>query len=129
MEKNARQLKPIDELDTPLTLLDEKKVRTRPAITLSAEILEHRIVLEKSWAKFKIQQKMDDLQKINHMVIAQEKSLAELRLESEELYQEAIQPDVQLLPFIAIGPVSTPPIDKYESPDGEYIDTTRKFDN
>lgn len=51
---------------------------------------------------------------------AQEKALNELRLESEELYQAAIQLDNDLIPFKAEGPVVTPPIDKYVSP-AEYL--------
>lgn len=62
------------------------------------------------------------------MVIAQEKALQELRFESVELYEQAIQPDLNLVPFHAEGPVATPPIDKYESPDGDYTNISKKWD-
>lgn len=65
---------------------------------------------------------------IDSIMRSQQKALDELRMESEELYQEAIKPDMHLLPFNSAGPVSTPPIDNYESPDGEYINITKKFD-
>lgn len=59
---------------------------------------------------------------------SQRKALQELRLESEELYQEAIQPDMSLLPVTVKGPVTTPPIQNYDSPDGEYILEAKKWD-
>lgn len=46
-------------------------------------------------------------------------ALTELRKESEELYQAAIQPDDSLLSNTLIGPVQTPPIKNYQSP-AEY---------
>lgn len=127
LEKNARQLKPIDELEIPLALIDEQKIRTRPK-NLTLEILENRVFLEKKWATYKMKEKLADLQVIDRLLHAQEKALSELRFESEELYQEAIQPDIQLVPFHAVGPVSTPAIEKYESPDGEYIDVSKKYE-
>lgn len=85
-------------------------------------------MLQKSWARYKHKEKVADYQCIDRMVRSQQKALEELRLESEELYREAIQPDINLLPFCAKGPVATPPIKNYESPDGEYIDTSKKWD-
>lgn len=73
-------------------------------------------------------QKLHQYQTLDTLILAQEKALQELRFESEELYQEAIQPDFRLLPFVAQGPVSTPPIENYESPDGEYLDISKKWE-
>lgn len=50
---------------------------------------------------------------------SQKKALAELRNESEELYQAAIQPDDNLSPYTVKGPVHTPPIKNYDAP-AEY---------
>lgn len=75
-----------------------------------------------------MQEKQRDYQKINIMLNAQEKALRELRLESEELYQAAIQLDSNLVPFHAEGPVATPPIQNYDSPDGEYTNISKKWD-
>ncbi|XP_059616344.1 large ribosomal subunit protein mL40 [Phlebotomus argentipes] len=127
LEKNARQLKPIDELEVPFTLIDEKKERTRPSVALSAEVLEERALLQKEWARYKGHQKLTYYQEIDRMVQAQTKALDELKLESEELYEAAIQPDAQILPFKSRVLVSTPPIENYESPDGEYVDVSKKW--
>lgn len=51
---------------------------------------------------------------------SQEKALDELRAESEELYQAAIQPDELLLPITIKGPAYTPPIKNYDVP-AEYL--------
>uniref|UniRef100_A0A1B0GPN6 Large ribosomal subunit protein mL40 n=1 Tax=Phlebotomus papatasi TaxID=29031 RepID=A0A1B0GPN6_PHLPP len=53
LEKNARQLKPIDELEIPFTLIDEKDQRQRPLQSPSMEVLEQRALLQKQWARHK----------------------------------------------------------------------------
>lgn len=35
--------------------------------------------------------------------------------------------DDSYLPYDVIGPVHTPPIENYDTPDGEYIETTIKY--
>ncbi|XP_037026372.1 39S ribosomal protein L40, mitochondrial [Bradysia coprophila] len=128
LEKNARQLKPIDELEVPMTLIDEKDKRTRPPPKLTPEILEQRALLEKRWNLYRMQEKQRDYQQIDKLLNAQEKALQELRFESVALYEQAIQPDTNLVPFHAEGPTATPPIDKYDSPDGEYTNISKKWD-
>lgn len=106
LERNARQLKPIEECEVPLGLLDEKKYGMECAdnlfhlccfrqrmrsITLSAEQLEARALLEKQWAAYKREQHIADIQMLDRISFCQQKALDELRKESEELYQEAIQ--------------------------------------
>lgn len=103
-------------------------MRTRPKVELSNEVLENRKLLEKQWAKFRMTEKLADYQLIDKLVQSQQKALAELKFESEELYREAIQSDLKLLPFSCNGPVSTPAIENYESPDGEYIDVSKKWE-
>lgn len=95
---------------------------------MTSEIKDQRSDLIREWSIYKNKQKVTDLQLMDQVILSQKKALAELRLESEELYQEAIQPDISLIPFFSKGPVATPPIEKYESPDGEYNDISRKWD-
>ncbi|XP_058117648.1 large ribosomal subunit protein mL40-like [Anopheles ziemanni] len=128
LEKNARQLKPIEELETPMELIDEQGKRRRAKPSLTPELIEGRALLEKQWAKFKMQEKLADYQLFDRIMAAQTKALNELKLESEGLYQQAIQPDPALVPFGAEGPVATPPIKNYEQPDGEYIDVSKKWE-
>nr|CAD7461458.1 unnamed protein product [Timema tahoe] len=40
---------------------------------------------------------------------------------------DSVPIDPKLIPFKACGPVRTPPIKDYESPDGEYIDVSKKW--
>lgn len=95
---------------------------------LSTEIKEQRALLIKEWSKYRNEQKVADVQLMDQLFQAQTKALTELRAESEDLYQEAIQPDFSFIPFYAKAPVVTPPIEKYESPDGEYNDISRKWE-
>ncbi|XP_058811330.1 large ribosomal subunit protein mL40, partial [Topomyia yanbarensis] len=108
LEKNARQLKPIEELEVPIELLDERKQRTRTIVQPSSDELENRVLLEKQWAKFKMEEKLADYQLIDRVLSAQTKALNELRLESEDLYQLAVHTDDALVPLKVEGPVSTP---------------------
>lgn len=154
LEKNARQLKPIGELEVPFKLVDEKKFvpylkinknisiylknligfflfyrqRIRKKQNLSPEILEERILLTKEWSRYKSRQHIQDMQMIETITLSQQKALDELRIVSEDLYQAAIQPDLNLIPYVTKGPVHTIAIPNYIMPDGDYIDVTRKFD-
>lgn len=85
-------------------------------------------MLEKKWAHFKLKERVSDFQIIDRVLQSQKKALEELRKESEELYQEAIQPDLKLTPISFEGPVNTPPIKGYLSPDGDYIDISKKWE-
>lgn len=66
------------------------------SVNLSAETLESRVLLEKAWAKYKHNQHLADIQMIDRIFMSQQKALDELRNESEELYQEAIQVSVNI---------------------------------
>lgn len=83
---------------------------------LSEEQLESRDSLQKEWARYQKMQK-NELQNVCLQLLrSQERALIELRQESEELYQAAIQPDDLMLPMEVKGPVYTAPIKNYESP-------------
>ncbi|XP_014485753.1 PREDICTED: 39S ribosomal protein L40, mitochondrial [Dinoponera quadriceps] len=127
LEKVAKQLKPISEMEVPLNLIDEKEQRLRNLPPISAEEMESRILLQKEWSRYKNSQYLADIQIIDSMLYSQQKALDELRAESEELYQEAIQVDLALLPYVTKGPSKTPPIENYDNPDGEYVNTTRRY--
>ncbi|XP_066249732.1 large ribosomal subunit protein mL40 [Euwallacea similis] len=126
LEKNARQLKPISECEVSLTLLDQKLQRQRN-IFQSTDILEQRALLEKKWANFKRIQLLHDLQMIDRVTLHQQRALDELKNESKELYNEAIQMDFHMVPFTSIGPTETPAIEGYDVPDGEYLDVSKKW--
>ncbi|XP_063991678.1 large ribosomal subunit protein mL40 [Diachasmimorpha longicaudata] len=128
LEKHARQLKPVSEVEPAFKLVDDMKRRTRPKPKLSDEVIEDRILLLKEWTRYKQHEHLTDIQMIDTAVLSQQKALDELRSESEELYQAAIQLDLSFLPHNVQGPVSTPPIRGYNTPDGEYIDITKKYD-
>lgn len=82
----------------------------------------------KKWAVYRNQEILNDYQAVDRMVSAQKKALEELRFESEELYEAAIQPDSGMIPVIINGPVHTPPIKDYAFVDGDYINTTKLYE-
>lgn len=58
---------------------------------MSFEEKERRALLEKRWSNYKRRQHLADVQLLDRLVFAQQQALDELRNESEELYQEAMQ--------------------------------------
>jgi large subunit ribosomal protein L40 len=88
---------------------------------------EHRSLLVKKWAHYRMQENLKDFKNLDKLSQAQNKALQELRFESEELYQQAIQPDMDMIPFVAKGPVQTPAIKDYQLIDGDYNNITKKF--
>ncbi|CAG4954299.1 unnamed protein product [Parnassius apollo] len=129
LEKNARQLKPIDEVEVPLHLMDQMGKRKRTPVQLSAEEVEARALLQKEWARYKREEHIANVAQIDRIMAAQRRALDMLYEESEDLYNEAIVPDLQFIPYTISGPVATPPIKNYDSPDGEYVDVSKKWDN
>lgn len=65
--------------------------------SLSENELESRALLEKQWANYKKVQHLADVQMLDRILFAQQKALDELRKESEELYQEAMQVDIEFI--------------------------------
>jgi large subunit ribosomal protein L40 len=100
--------------------------RKLPAITAQEE--EYRRLLMKKWATYRNEQILNDYTILDRMAQSQKKALDELRFESEELYQQAIQPDIEMIPLVIEGPVATPPIKKYSCVDGDYINTTKVYE-
>lgn len=124
----SKTLKPIDEVELMASLSNELDIRQRPVVMHANDKLEDRIITEKLWAKYKHDEHYFNLQVINDLEYSQRRALNELREVSESLYLSAIELDESFLPYKLTGPVETPPIDNYQSPDGEYIDISKKWD-
>lgn len=90
--------------------------RVRPKLGLSEEQIDSRDLLQKEWSRYQIVQKRELQNVCLKLLMSQQRALNELRKESEELYQAAIQPDDLMLPIQVKGPVYTAPIKNYESP-------------
>lgn len=128
LEKNSSQLKPLDETEVPLSLSQEKEMRMRINSPISEEEELYRANLFKKWCCYKQQQHMAEVYMIDGLQGSINKALEELRMESEELWLEAIQIDPTFLPFRVKGPVGTPPIKGFDAVDGEYINETKKWE-
>ncbi|KAL5020074.1 hypothetical protein ScPMuIL_002966 [Solemya velum] len=128
LEKFARKLKPIEEIAGDPKIRREISLRQRERTALSFEESESRARLHKEWTRYKSKQYCTESGEIAQLITAQDRALQALREESEELYQQAIEIDESLINFSCKGPVRTPPIENFDSPDGEYIDTTKTYD-
>ncbi|XP_074525497.1 large ribosomal subunit protein mL40 [Halichoeres trimaculatus] len=125
LERVPPEFIPIEDFVTPSKYLDETRVRS-PA-RLSFEESERRALLLKEWCRYKQKQYMAEMEAVEFALKAQSEALDELKLESEELYQAAIKPDLQLFPFSHEGPSYTPAKEKYDAPDGKYNDITKVY--
>ncbi|KAM8961049.1 large ribosomal subunit protein mL40 [Pelodytes ibericus] len=125
LERIPPQLIPIEDFTRPAVLLDESRVRRPPQ--LSVEEKERRALLMKSWAVAKQKEHEAELRGVESLMEAQRQALQELRLESEDLYNAAIQCDPGLLPLESQGPCHTPPIPQYTTPEGKYNDITKVY--
>ncbi|XP_026823428.1 39S ribosomal protein L40, mitochondrial [Rhopalosiphum maidis] len=128
LEKVSKTLKPIDEVQLMALLSNELDSRQRPTIVHSNDKLEKRIDAAKAWSMYKHDEHFFNLQVINDLEYSQQRALNELREVSEDLYLAAVDIDESLLTYELTGPVETPPIENYPSPDGEYIDISKKWD-
>uniref|UniRef100_A0A1A8DTQ9 Large ribosomal subunit protein mL40 n=1 Tax=Nothobranchius kadleci TaxID=1051664 RepID=A0A1A8DTQ9_NOTKA len=125
MEKVPPELIPIEDFMTSTKCLDETRVR--PAPRLSFEESESRALLLKEWSRYKQKQHKAEVEAVELALEAQREALKELKLESEELYLAALEPDLLLFPYTREGPVYSPPIPKYDAPDGKYNDITKVY--
>ncbi|XP_047416294.1 39S ribosomal protein L40, mitochondrial isoform X1 [Sciurus carolinensis] len=125
LEKASQELIPIEDFITPLRFLDKSRQRTQ--MELPFEESERRALLLKKWSLYKQQEHQMERNAIRAMLQAQQEALQELKLESLELYTEAIKRNASLFPFEREGPNYTPPIFNYQPPEGRYNDITKVY--
>ncbi|XP_066299624.1 large ribosomal subunit protein mL40-like [Branchiostoma lanceolatum] len=120
--KKDKEMVAVEDFFVMPSLLEQ--VRERPPVSVSFEEQERRAALEKEWSRFRRQQYLAEEAAMSAMVTSQQRALQELRAESEELFQQAVQVDPLLIPYQRLGPTETPPISAYDPPDGKYVDLT-----
>ncbi|KAM9331326.1 large ribosomal subunit protein mL40 [Gastrophryne carolinensis] len=125
LERIPPELIPIEDFMTTGKHMEE--IRIRPPPPLPEEEQERRALLIKKWARAKQQEQESEQRNIQSLLESQRKALDELRLESEELYEAAVHCDPGLFPLEHQGPCNTPPIAKYNPPDGKYNDITKVY--
>ena len=103
-----------DSIPDP-TWFNEERVRTTQAST-EAEI-EERILLQKEWSQYQMQQHVKELRIVRDRLKCRNDALRELKKESEFLYNEALKVDKINFPLVLKGPMETPPIAGYQPPD------------
>ncbi|CAF2410083.1 unnamed protein product [Rotaria sp. Silwood2] len=127
LEKFKLQLKPIHEYESERRILKELNIRQRSSVELTSEETTRRLMLNRDWAKHKHRQHQQEITFISRALKSQESALEQLKIESEELYEQALQVDSKLIPFLRRGPLYSLPNQNYDAPDGDYFDTTNYF--
>merc|ERR1712150_389058 len=128
LQKRSVPLKPVEEIEGDRAVLRTRDQRVRDVPEISFEESERRALLLKSWTRFRWQQHHNEITAIRVAMRRQDRALTELRAESEELFREAVEVEYEMLPITVKGPVFTPPIEDYYSPDGDYSDITKKWE-
>jgi len=85
-------------------------------------------MLEKKWARHQFGVHTREIRMMDRLLSSQQRALEELKAESEELYQAAIQMDFSYIPCEIKGPVDTPPIPDYDPTEGDYVDVSKKWE-
>lgn len=127
LEKHRHYMKPIYEIDGLPDLLRDETRSNHLTSALPDDEVERRRRLHKEWTTYKQGEWIKDIRAMKSIMMSQEKALRELKAASMELYKRAVEIDESYLPYNATGPVQTPPIKDYWSPDGEYVETTIKY--
>ena len=88
---------------------------------------EERLDTMIEWTQFCSRRALREIKQIDKVLYSQKAALDQLRLLDPRLYKLAIEPDSNLLPFKAKGPMNSPPIPDYIQ-DGEYEDVTKRYE-
>ncbi|KAK5971934.1 Mitochondrial Ribosomal Protein Large [Trichostrongylus colubriformis] len=127
MQKHSKKPKPVDELTLDVKSAKNIGERYREPTVLTEEQIDERAVSLKQYASSRNElQKKDDAW-VRDALRAQRKALQELKRIDPVLYEKAVEPVASPLLVVVQGPGLTPPIADYQSPDGDYIDTTRSW--
>ncbi|KAK0416227.1 hypothetical protein QR680_012360 [Steinernema hermaphroditum] len=127
MQKHSKKPKPVDEMAVDIKSAKNIHERIREPYVVPEQVADERAVVLKEYAKTRNHLMRADDKWIRERLESQRKALEKLKALSPALYEAAVKPDDSLLHLVIDGPALTPPIEKYESPDGDYIDTTRTW--
>ncbi|KAI6215257.1 hypothetical protein M3Y94_00364700 [Aphelenchoides besseyi] len=127
MQRDGKTPKPVLELTVDEKTLENVDQLRRVDITLDENTIDQRAVTLKAYCKSRNKLATADNHWIRTMISEQNKALSVLKTISPTLYESAVAPDPSFLPFTTRGPVYTPPLKEYMSPDGEYTDTTPDY--
>ncbi|XP_059158090.1 large ribosomal subunit protein mL40-like [Physella acuta] len=127
LTKFGRILKPVDEIELDNRKLKLANERKRSPLVPSLERDESRAALTKKWGFHKTKQWHFEYKLCEQIMSAQFEALQELKAVSQDLYQSALLVDYSFIPIEFQGPKESPAFKDYSVPDGEYVDTTRKY--
>ncbi|KAH7723169.1 Protein MRPL-40 [Aphelenchoides avenae] len=127
MKKHSKKPKPIDEMTIDVKSAKNLDERIRMIAPVPPAVERERTAVIKEYCASRARMMAADDKWIRESLQAQARALEILKELSPTLYESAVQPDPTILPLVIKGPSITPPLQEYESPDGEYINTTRTY--
>ncbi|CAJ0587904.1 unnamed protein product, partial [Mesorhabditis spiculigera] len=127
MMRHSKKPKPVDEMALDVKSAKNLSERIRPPTQLSDEVVDERALVLKEYCRSRSHLMKADEKWIRTSIFLQNKALAELKKLDPKLYEAAIQPDTGSFPQTINGPSLSAPVENYDSPDGEYTDTTRTW--
>ncbi|VDN03741.1 unnamed protein product [Thelazia callipaeda] len=128
LESFAKKPKPVEEL-----IFDKKydlniAERIRPSVKLTEDEEDERFLVARNYCRYQNMLAVMDMRWISESIKKQDRALQKLKKLSPQLHESAIKPDECFLKnFSCQGPTLTPPIKRYQPPDGHYIDVTKKW--
>lgn len=78
-------------MDSKINFNEPFSVRKRPPVELTPEETTRRLMLNRDWAKYKHRQHQQEVTFISRALKSQEEALQQLKAESEELYEKALE--------------------------------------
>ena len=98
-----------DDIVKSIVPVQVRKIKKSPAE------LEARSILSKEYTRFKMYEEHQIMKRLDTVKKCRDNTLTELKLLDENLYKEAIEPDITLWPINFIPIMETPPIKGYIS--------------
>jgi len=96
-------------------LLNPVRKRKPPAVSEEEHV--RRTLVMKQWTRELMAQHKKQLQQLQAMLKCRDKAMRELKKVSLSLYEQAMEPEPDLLTFSSKGPTETPPLNNYIPPE------------
>ncbi|CAD5221775.1 unnamed protein product [Bursaphelenchus xylophilus] len=128
MMKHSKKPKPVTELTIDVKSARNIDQRYREPVVLTEAEIDQRAVISKAYNTSRNALVRDDIKWIQRSMQDQDNALKLLKLLSPDLYAEAVKLPDTIHIYSGKGPVLTPPLKNYRSPDGDHEDTTRTWE-
>ncbi|CAD5215814.1 unnamed protein product [Bursaphelenchus okinawaensis] len=128
MMKHSKKPKPVTELTVDVKSARNIDLRYREPSVLSEAEMDDRAIITKAYNTSRNILAHSDIRWIQTAIKEQDEAMNLLKSLSPDLYKAAASLSEGLSIYEGKGPMITPPLKEYRSPDGDYEDTTRTWE-